>query len=71
MGLEGVEQPLQASLIIVVFLAFDDDLLSTVDELFTSPWREILLRKEGLGVIVLLGNAILMLLRDPIRGAVL
>ena len=41
-GLECVEQPLQTSLIIVVFLAFDDDLLSAIDELVTSLRGEVI-----------------------------
>ena len=42
--LEGIEQPLQASLIIVMFLAFNDDLLSAIDELVTALGGEVLVR---------------------------
>lgn len=69
--LEGVEQPLQASLVIVVFLAFYDNLLSAVDELVTALGGEVFVRQEGLGTIKFIANAIFMLLRDPARNAVL
>lgn len=41
-GLESVKQPPQASLIIVMFLALDDDLLSAIDELITAFLGEVL-----------------------------
>lgn len=41
-GLEGVEQPLQTGLIIVVLLALDDNFLSAVDELFTALLGKVL-----------------------------
>ena len=41
-GLESVKQPSQASLIIVMFLALDDDLLSAIDELITAFLGEVL-----------------------------
>jgi len=54
-----------------VFLALDDNLLATIDELFTSPFGEVLLRKEGLGAIVFIADAILMLLGDLVGEPVL
>lgn len=40
--LEGVEQPLQAGLVIVMFLALDYHFLPTVDELITALLGEVL-----------------------------
>ena len=41
-GLKGVEQPPQAGLVIVVFLALDDNLFSAVDELIATLLGEVL-----------------------------
>jgi len=54
-----------------VFLALDDDLLSTINELLAPPFGEVLLRKEGLCVIIFLADAILMLLGNLVGEAVL
>ena len=70
-GLEGVEQPLQAGLVIVVFLAFDDNFLSTVNELVATFLGEVLVCKESLGVVQFVAGAIFMFLGNPVRQAVL
>jgi len=54
-----------------VFLTLDDNLLSTIDELLAPPFGEVLLRKEGLGVIIFLADTILMLLGNLVGEAIL
>jgi len=54
-----------------VFLALDDNFLATIDELLTPSFGEVLLRKEGLEVIVFLADVILMFLGNPVGEAVL
>lgn len=70
-GPEGVEQPLQAGLIIVVFLALDDNFLSTINELITTLFGEILVCQEILGTVEFIASAIFVLPRDLVRQTVL
>lgn len=54
-----------------MFLAFDDDFLSTIDELVTALRGEVLVRQKGLGTIKFIANAVLVLLGDPVGQAIL
>lgn len=66
-GFESVKQPLQAGLIIVMFLALNDYFLSAVDELIATLLGEVLVCQEILGTVESIANTIFMLLRNPVR----
>lgn len=53
-----------ALLIIIVYMALDDDLLAKEDELILSLFREVLLGQELLNMIDVVGGLIFVLLRD-------
>lgn len=69
--LEVTKKPLDRCLIIVVTLALDDDLLSTVDELVATLLGEVFLGEPVLGAFEVLVCAILVLLGDTTHEVVL
>jgi len=58
-------------LIVVVFLAFDNDLLSLQDELIPTILGEVLLGQELLAAFEGAGGGISLLLRDTLINSVL
>ena len=56
------KEPTNRLLVVVVLLAFDDDLLPSVDELIATLFWEVFFREEMVSTIVVLLNGVLVLL---------
>jgi hypothetical protein len=69
--LDEAKEPLHSFLVIVMLLAFDDNLLATIDELITALHREVFLSQELTASLELIMDSFALLLRDTISDTTL
>lgn len=65
------EEPANGLLVVIMLLAFDDNFLSSVNELVAALFWEVLFSEEMMGTIVVLLGSILVLLWNTVGKVLL